>query len=143
MVREIVADPKHPDRAGIVPGHDEIERLRAEGERYTWGISEELLQKRFLNQESQPRVSSTPEPDQPVAANKLVEILQQQLEKKDQQIDALEKQLDRKDEQFAILSERQREANILMKSLQERMAIEASERERKRKGSWLSRFAKS
>lgn len=144
MVREIVADPKHSDRAGITPGHEEIERLRGAGERYTWGISQQLLQRRFPKEAPQAVAGdSAADPDQPVTANKLVEILQEQLGKKDQQINALERQLDRKDEQFAILSERQRESNILMKSLQERMAIEASERDLKKKGSWLSRFTKS
>jgi ATP-dependent 26S proteasome regulatory subunit len=53
----------------------------------------------------------------------MLTILREQLASKDQQIRTLETQLDRKDEQIASLNERMRESNVLMRELQQRLAI--------------------
>lgn len=130
MVRDIVSDPQHPDRDFIEPSHDEVERLRKTGERYTWGIAEELLYKRFPPEKTAASATVQGAPNRSVQSDRLVDILREQLGQKDQQLAALEKQLDRKDDQLANLSERQREANVLMKNLQERLALESPKKTR-------------
>ena len=53
----------------------------------------------------------------------VMQVLQEQLKSKDEQMRTLEKQLDRKDDQIASLNERMRESNVLMRELQQRLAI--------------------
>lgn len=122
LVREIVADPEHPDRREIQPSHEEVERLRAAGEPYVWRISTALLLRRFPLKE-RPEVGDTPAAAGTQSRDLVVQVLQEQLRSKDEQFRSLEKQLDRKDEQIANLNERQRETNILMKELQQRLAL--------------------
>jgi chromosome segregation ATPase len=55
----------------------------------------------------------------------IISVLREQLQSKDRQIETLEKQLDRKDEQIGHQNERMREQNVLMKDLQQRLAITA------------------
>ena len=54
-----------------------------------------------------------------------MQVLQEQFKSKDEQMRTLEKQLDRKDDQIASLNERMRESNVLMRELQQRLAIAA------------------
>ena len=122
LVREIAADPEHPDRREIQPSHEEVERLRAAGEPYVWWISTALLLRRFPLKERQ-EAAGTPAAAWPQTGDFVVQVLQEQLRSKDEQFRSLEKQLDRKDEQIANLNERQRETNILMNELQRRLAI--------------------
>ena len=138
MVREIVSSSDHPDRGSIKPNHEQVARLRASGERYTWSIAKELLLRRFPPPSSDKTVAETKSGQSP-STGQLVDILREQLSQKDAQIRTLEQQLDRKDEHFAILSERQRESNILMKALQERLSIEAPKPQAKKRRFWFSR----
>lgn len=54
-----------------------------------------------------------------------MQVLQEQFKSKDEQLRTLEKQLDRKDDQIASLNVRMRESNVLMRELQQRLAIAA------------------
>jgi hypothetical protein len=121
MIREIVGDPRHADRAAIHPSHDDVERLRAAGEPYVWRIDSELLVRRFpVTGKSEPAV--VPHDGRPTG-ELVMRVLQDQLQSKDEQIRTLERQLDRKDEQIANMNERQRETNVLMRELQQRLAL--------------------
>lgn len=122
LVREIVADPAHSDRDLIDPSQEEVDRCNSVGERYVWTISEDLLLRRYPDTEKQPVkiVESSTE----LHEDTVVGILREQLHSKDDRLRVLEQQLDRKDSQIADLSERQRETNILMKTMQERLVIE-------------------
>ena len=126
MLREIVHDPGHADRSLIQPSHDEVERRKAAGEPYAWKIDRELLIRRFPKDE--PAQQGTA-PGQSTSGDggstPVMEILRDQLESKDRQIATLETQLDRKDEQIHSLTERMRETNVLMRELQQRLAITA------------------
>jgi hypothetical protein len=121
LIREIVGDPDHPDRNAIQPSYAEMERLRDSGEPYIWKIDPSLLLRRF------PPKGATAESGSSGVAipsgDIVVQVLQEQLHSKDEQIRVLEKQLDRKDEQISNLNERQRETNILMKELQQRLSL--------------------
>jgi hypothetical protein len=123
MVREIVADPSHPDRWGIHPNDEELQRLRAAGKPYVWRIDRELLLRRFPHKEEETPPGPAAAAGSRAPGDVVVGVLQEQLRSKDEQIRTLEKQLDRKDEQIANLNERQRETNVLMRELQQRLAL--------------------
>lgn len=127
LLREITAKPGHPDRSGILPVADDLKRLKAAGEPYAWKIDRHLLLRRFP-QETTPE-EGTDKLATPTAAGSsndtVIQILQEQLRSKDEQIRTLEKQLDRKDEQIANSNDRLRESNVLMRELQQRLAIAA------------------
>jgi hypothetical protein len=125
LIREITGELNHPDRAFLLPSPEEIERRRAAKEPYAWKIDRQLLLRRFPPETpaghgsgggaSQESVSAPPE--------LMLQVLREQLQSKDQQIRTLETQLDRKDEQIGSLNERMRESNVLMRELQQRLAI--------------------
>lgn len=125
LLREIVSNPNHPDRPSILPSVDEVERRKAAKEPYVWKIDRHLLLRRF------PADEPTPQPDGGVPRTSdasapsgvMLQVLQEQLKSKDQQIRTLEVQLDRKDEQISNLNERMRESNVLMRELQQRLAL--------------------
>ena len=122
LVREIVADASHPDRDSIQPSHDEVEELRTSKQQYVWRIDPALLIRRFPPSPASGEANGVDTANQP-AGDLVIHVLQEQLQSKDAQIRSLEKQLDRKDEQIANQNERQRETNILMKELQQRLAL--------------------
>jgi hypothetical protein len=138
MLREIVADPMHGDRALIDPSHDEVEKRKAAGDSYVWRIAPELLLKRFPVESTGEAPTADAPTGQPTS-NLVVTILREQLQSKDEQIRTLEIQLDRKDDQIANLNERQRESNILMKELQQRLAIAPPVESKSAKTPWWKR----
>lgn len=125
LLREIMADPKHADRRFILPSAEEVERRKAASEPYAWRIDRHLLLRRFPQEDA--TESEGVEAGGPVSAHTelVMQVLQEQLKSKDEQLRTLEKQLDRKDDQIASLNERMRESNVLMRELQQRLAIAA------------------
>ena len=125
LLREITGDPQHVDRPFILPSAEEVERRKAAEEPYVWKIDRQFLLRRFPQVEAAESggVSSTG----PVSTHTelVMQVLQEQLKSKDEQMRTLEKQLDRKDDQIASLNERMRESNVLMRELQQRLAIAA------------------
>lgn len=120
LIRSITSQKNHPDRNSISPSAVELRKIQAAGEPYLWRVSRELLEKHYPAEQSSD-AGHVPADDP--GANVLTDVLRGQLDSKDQQIRTLEKQLDRKDEQIAALNERMRESNILMKELQQKVAI--------------------
>ena len=113
----ILEQKKHPDRHHIEPDVATAKSLRVKGENFAWQISEELL-RRVMNEEgtkssAESRPASKNVPDQSAA---IVEILRKQLDIKDQQISA-------QNDVIKGLSERVREGNILMGSLQQQLSL--------------------
>jgi len=125
LLREIVGDPQHADRLFILPSAEEVERRKAAKEPYVWKIDRQLLLRRFPHEEAAESGGVTPRPPANAASDLVMQVLQEQLNSKDEQLRTLEKQLDRKDEQIASLNERMRESNFLMRELQQRLAIAA------------------
>ncbi|MCA9082027.1 MAG: hypothetical protein KDA58_15805 [Planctomycetaceae bacterium] len=126
LIREITADPGHADRSLIEPGHDDLEAKKAAGEPYVWKIHTDLLDRRYAADEDANTAAAATAKSQAKTSNEtIVALLREQLETKDRQIATLEKQLDRKDDQISSQNERMREQNILMKDLQQRLAIAA------------------
>lgn len=126
LIREIVNEAEHADRDAILPLHAEMEQKRKAGEPYVWKIDRQLLQNRFPpdDSESNRKAGSHSNLNDSDSAP-IIEVLREQLQSKDRQLATLETQLDRKDQQIGALNERMRESNILMKELQEKVAIAA------------------
>ena len=124
LLREITGDPAHPDRLLILPPPEEVERRRAAKEPYVWKIDRQLLLRRFPADEvSGANGNAPPQPSSAIPSELVLQVLQEQLKSKDEQLRTLETQLDRKDDQIANLNERMRESNVLMRELQQRLAI--------------------
>jgi cell division septation protein DedD len=125
LLREIVTNPDHPDRPFILPSVEEIERRKAANEPYVWKIDRQLLLRRFPADEpmTPPNRGATGGPAGAAPEDIMLQVLRDQLESKDRQIQTLEVQLDRKDEQISNLNERMRESNVLMRELQQKLAL--------------------
>jgi hypothetical protein len=114
----IVKAENSPDRPLLSPTSDEVVALRAENQPFAWKISEELLRRQFLkseetkDSEAQQGSEETPKSD----ASRLVAVLEKSLA-------ILERELTEKNSQMAAMNERLRESNILMKDLQQRVAL--------------------
>lgn len=112
----ILEDNRHPDRHHIEPDVATAKALRVKGENFAWKISEELLRREMPEGETKSgsdSKSSTQSGDD--HADAIIEILRGQLDIKDQQIAAA-------NDVIKGLSERVREGNILMGSLQQQLA---------------------
>lgn len=112
----ILEDNRHPDRHHIEPDVATAKALRVKGENFAWKISEELLHREMpegASKSDSESKSNTKSGDN--HADAIIEILRGQLDIKDQQIAAA-------NDVIKGLSERVREGNILMGSLQQQLA---------------------
>ena len=110
LIHTITETPNHPDRGAVEPDPKQVNAFKKKGENFTWRIREEVVMKHF--QTAQPKEKkSKSEP-----TGDIFSILQRELELKNQQI---EKQW----EVIHSLNDRLREGNILMGSLQKRLAL--------------------
>ena len=125
LIRDIAKDKNHPDRSLILPSHKELEQKQKAGEPYRWKLDRELLIKHYPADSDKSKTARKPDDAGYVTTEILTDVLRGQLDSKDQQLRTLETQLDRKDEQILALNERMRESNILMKELQQKVAIAA------------------
>ena len=123
LLREITSDSQHVDRLFILPSAAEVERRRAAKEPYAWKIDRQLLLRRFPQEDAAESGGVTDGEPVMTHVELVMQVLQEQLKSKDEQMRTLEKQLDRKDDQIASLNERMRESNVLMRELQQRLAI--------------------
>ncbi len=125
VIRSITDSASHPDRSGIEPTTKVVEVFKKKGENFTWTIREDVLLKHLP---SAPTAADSPKEDaqkssgeSPSGMEKAVfEILKNELALKNQQI---EKQW----EVIQSLNDRLREGNILMGSLQQRLALPVAE----------------
>ena len=112
----ILEDNRHPDRHQIEPDVATAKSLRVKGENFAWKISEELLRREMPKGESKSgSESKSNRQNGDDHADAIIEILRGQLTIKDQQIAAA-------NDVIKGLSERVREGNILMGSLQQQLA---------------------
>jgi hypothetical protein len=127
LIREITVDAHHEDRYFILPNHEEVERRKAAKEPYVWKLDRQLLLRRFPQESTTEEGSQSSEKSssQQSAGTNLESALRDQIQSLENQNQMLVTQLDRKDGQISNLNERMRESNILMKELQQRLAITA------------------
>lgn len=110
LIHTIAQSPSHPDRAFLQPTVKQVEAFKKKGTNFTWKISEQVLMKNFERaQMENKKVMHYDQKD-------ILQILKGELELKNQQI---EKQW----EVIHALNDRLREGNILMGSLQQRLAL--------------------
>jgi len=112
----ILDDNRHPDRHHIEPDVATAKTLRVKGENFAWKISEELLRREMPEGDSKSASNSKSRThDSDDHSDAIIEILRGQLTIKDQQIAA-------QNDVIKGLSERVREGNILMGSLQQQLS---------------------
>lgn len=117
IIYPILEDDQHPDRSQIHPDVEEAKALRIKGENFAWKISEKLLRREVPEgsvRTSTDSKSASSESNDGSAA--MIEILRGELEIKNTQINA-------QAELMKGLSERLREGNILIGSLQQQLAL--------------------
>ncbi len=110
LIRQIAEASNHPDRGAIEPTVKQVEVLKKKGENFTWKIREDVLMKNFERAQLQEQKFKTNN------HTDVLQILRRELELKNTQIE-------RQFEVIQSLNERLREGNILMGSLQQRLAL--------------------
>lgn len=117
IIYPILENDRHPDRQYIEPNPDEAKALRLKGENFPWRISEELLRRHVPEAGAKSAGESKGAPttggDGSAA---LLEMLRRELDIKNRQIET-------QNELLKGLSERLREGNILIGSLQQQLAL--------------------
>lgn len=115
---------QHRDRHHIQPNPEDVQALRLKGDNFAWRISEELL-RREVPIESEPA-----EPVERLASREtnngnveLLAMLRRELDIKNHQITQQSEMLSKQMELISGLSERLREGNILIGSLQQQLAL--------------------
>ncbi|HUY90470.1 MAG TPA: hypothetical protein VMV10_17160 [Pirellulales bacterium] len=121
VIYPILEDPQHPDRPQIQPSVDDARELRLRGENFAWRLSEDLLN-RAIPPASQVDPGREPKGAHGAEAD-LVVMLRRELEIKNQQISQHAELVSRQMELLNALSERLREGNMLLGSLQQRLTL--------------------
>ena len=121
VIYPIIHDDAHPDRQHIIPSVEDAQGLRVKGENFAWRISEELLHR---------EVPITPPSEKPNATleaghgqSELLAMLREELQIKNHQINQHSELIAKQMELMSGLGERLREGNILIGSLQQRLAL--------------------
>jgi len=124
VIYPIIHDDAHADRPHIQPGVEEVRQRRMKGENFAWRLSEELL-RREVPVEAAPaeHVATLGAKTSTHADGELLGTLRRELEIKNQQITQQGELIAKQMELISGLSERLREGNVLMGSLQQRLAL--------------------
>jgi hypothetical protein len=118
LIKTIVDSPSHADREGIDPAPKAVDAFKKKGENFTWRIREDVLLKNFSEAQAGEQNRASKSADK--TKEDVLQILHHELDVKNRQI---EKQWD----VINSLNDRLREGNILMASLQQRLALPAPE----------------
>ena len=124
IIYPIIHDDAHADRGHIEPSPEEVMKLRVKGENFAWRLSEELL-RREMAAEVRPDQGFTGGAGkfQNDAQAELLSMLRRELDIKNTQITQQAELISKQVELVTGLSERLREGNMLMGSLQQRLAL--------------------
>jgi|GEM_PF-899737 len=122
VIYPIIHEDIHADRNQISPSVDEARTLRMKGENFPWRISEELLE-REIPVVPPSEKTATASPAMSEGHSELLSMLRRELDIKNQQITQQTDMLSKQMELINGLSERLREGNILIGSLQQRLAL--------------------
>ena len=122
VIYPIIHDDRHDDRHHIEPTAEEAQALRVKGENFAWRISEELLYREvpITPPSEKPK---TPSQTTDSGQGELLVMLREELQIKNQQIYQHSELIAKQMELISGLSERLREGNILIGSLQQRSAL--------------------
>lgn len=124
VIYPIIHDDQHADRAHIQPSVEDARALRIKGENFAWRISEELL-RREVPVESAAEKGSDKAGARSLQDSEaeLLSMLRRELDIKNQQITQHAEMLSRQMELINGLTERLREGNVLIGSLQQQLAL--------------------
>ncbi|MEZ6129013.1 MAG: hypothetical protein R3C59_10040 [Planctomycetaceae bacterium] len=114
FVEGIVKADDSPDRNFVQPTVDEVAKLKAGNQPFSWKVSTELLSREYR---VEPETTAPKTESRGVAENdRLVSVLEKT-------VVVLQEELNEKNRQIAAFQERQREQNLLLKNLHDRFAI--------------------
>lgn len=124
IIYPIIRNDAHADRAHIQPSVEEVLQLRMKGENFAWRLSEELLQREVPVEAASEKVPADSSARTYVQADaELLAMLRGELQIKNQQIAQTSELIAKQMELINGLSERLREGNVLIGSLQQRLAL--------------------
>lgn len=124
VIYPIIHDDQHPDRDQIQPGIDEARELRLKGENFAWRISEELLRREVpAESPAEKKSDHVGQFGREAGHGDLIAMLRSELDIKNRQIAEQSAMLSKQMELISGLSERLGEGNVLIGSLQQRMAL--------------------
>jgi hypothetical protein len=113
----IVKAEQSPDRHLLKPTPEEAIALREQNQPFAWKVSEALLRRQFLKSEETTAAAEKGSADLPASdSSRLVAVLEKS-------VAMLERELGEKNGQIAAMNDRLRESNILLKDLQQRVAL--------------------
>jgi hypothetical protein len=118
----IIQDDQHVDRAFVQPSPEEALQLRVKGENFAWRISEELIAREFPPETAHTASSSTSRAAGSEEGSELLLMLRAELDIKNRQITQQGELIGRQMELISGLSERLREGNVLIATLQRQLA---------------------
>jgi hypothetical protein len=124
VIYPIIHDDNHPDRVQVQPSVEDALKLRMQGENFAWRISEELLRREIPEEtDFAERVSGASGAPLQGDAGPLLSMLQSELEIKNKQITQQGELIGKQMELISGLSERLREGNILIGTLQRQFTL--------------------
>ncbi|TXT26492.1 MAG: hypothetical protein FD138_2847 [Planctomycetota bacterium] len=124
VIYPIIQGKNHPDRQHIEPTEDDATKLRLKGENFAWRISEELLRREIPMEPAKPAGDERHDSQPRTAGDvELLAMLRRELDIKNQQITQQSEMLSKQMELISGLSERLREGNILIGSLQKQLTL--------------------
>ena len=122
IIYPILHDDAHADRLHIQPSVDDVMQMRMKGENFAWQISEELLHRELPDEPANSQGSSTAK-SMGSGEGELLAMLRGELQIKNQQISQQSELISKQMQLINGLSERLREGNVLMGSLQQHLAL--------------------
>lgn len=124
IIYPILETENHPDRPQIQPSREDVQQFRIKGENFAWRISEELLRRAVpLESVSEKWTDKSSARSLNDSESELLAILRRELDIKNQQITQQSDMLAKQMELIDGLSERLREGNILIGSLQQQLVL--------------------
>jgi hypothetical protein len=124
IVYPIIRDNEHRDRQHIQPSVEDALKLRMKGEIVAWKISEELLRREIpIEHADNSTATSSYRSSDAHSEGDLLLMLRRELDIKNQQITQQSEIITKQMEMMNGLSERIHESNVLIGSLQQRLAL--------------------
>jgi hypothetical protein len=124
IIYPMIKNDAHPDRNQIQPSIDEAMALRMKGENFAWRLSEELLLREMPPETESANASPAASAKSAAHADaELLAMLRGELEIKNRQIGQQSELISKQLDLISGLSERVREGNVLIGSLQQHLAL--------------------
>lgn len=121
LIYPIIEADSHPDRVHIRPTVEEVPQLRLKGENFAWRVSEEFL-RREIPEPPPAGAAAAAAPAGAGESSSLIETLRRELDIKNGQITQQGELIAKQMELISGLSERLREGNVLIGTLQQRLS---------------------